>query len=166
MSSKSSSQPFTKSAGAGSFESWARLLDSQFRIPGTTIRFGVDPILSLIPGLGDLTSPVFTVLLLARAIGRGVPKIVMMRMAMNAAIDALLGAVPVLGNIGDIFWRANTRNLTLLERYGRHVGPPRAPSTGDYAFVFGIIALLAAAIVVPVIVAIWLIQMLAQRLAG
>jgi hypothetical protein len=122
---------------------WAELLDSRFRVPGTRVRFGIDPILSLIPGLGDLASPVFTLGLLLQAARQRVPKIVMVRMVINAGIDAGLGLIPIAGNVGDIFWRANTANLALLERHAR---PGQAPSAGDYAVVaigIGIIVLFA-----------------------
>jgi hypothetical protein len=136
---------------------WADLLDTRFVVPGTTIRFGIDPLLSLIPGLGDLASPVFAVALLAQGIVQRVPKVVLVRMLVNAFVDALIGAVPIAGTVGDIFWRANTRNLRLLER---HAQPGRPPTRADYVFVaivglvFGILAL------VPVVLAIWLFAMI------
>src|SRR5215213_3040822 len=110
---------------------WADLLDSRFRIPGTQIRFGIDPVLSLIPGLGDLASPIYTVLLLVQGVKVRVPRVIMARMVFNALIDALIGIVPVAGSVGDIFWRANVRNLSLLERHAR---PGRPPERGDYIF--------------------------------
>ncbi len=132
---------------------WADLLDSRFRIPLTDIRFGIDPILSLIPGFGDLASPIFTVVLLVQGARQHVPRVVMIRMVANAIIDALIGMVPVAGNIGDIFWRANNLNLALLER---HAQPGRPASPGDYAFVWLIVLLLAVIIAVPVLIALWL----------
>jgi hypothetical protein len=130
---------------------WAELLDSKFRIPGTQIRFGIDPILSLIPGLGDLASPVFAVLLIAQGVRQRVPRVVLVRMAVNALVDALIGAVPIAGNVGDIFWRANTMNLALLERHAR---PGLAPSRGDYLFVFAIAAVFGLALAIPFVLAI------------
>jgi uncharacterized protein DUF4112 len=134
---------------------WADLLDSRFRIPGTQIRFGIDPILSLIPGLGELTSPAFTVLLLVQGLRQRVPKVILVRMVANALIDALIGAIPIAGNIGDIFWRANTANLALLER---HAQPGRRPTTGDYAFVWAMAAVLGLLVAIPVIVGILLVS--------
>ena len=142
---------------------WAELLDNRFRIPGTTIRFGIDPILSLIPGLGDLASPLFTMVLFAHAIGLGLPRVILVRMAMNALIDAAIGAVPVLGNIGDVFWRANTANLDLLERYAH---PGARPASGDFAFVWGITALLGMVLAVPVILGISLAWAIWRWIAG
>ncbi len=136
---------------------WAQRLDSQFRIPGTSIRFGLDPVLSLIPGLGDLASPVFTVLLLVQGVAQRVPRVVLVRMAANALVDALIGAVPIAGNVGDIFWRANTRNLALLERHAR---PGRPPERADYYFVFAIAAVFGILLVIPFIAAIVLAWML------
>jgi len=82
---------------------WSWLLDQVFRIPGTNVRFGWDAIIGLIPGLGDLSSPAFGVLLVFQAYRMGVPKLVQARMVINSAIDALLGMVPILGNVADIY---------------------------------------------------------------
>jgi hypothetical protein len=142
---------------------WADLLDSRFRIPGTDIRFGIDPILSLIPGFGDLASPIFTVVLLVQGLRQHVPRVVMVRMVVNALIDALIGAIPVAGNIGDIFWRANNLNLALLERHARAGRPPTA---GDYAFVWLIALVLGLLILVPVLIALWLATVLWHLVAG
>ena len=136
---------------------WAWRLDSQFRIPGTSIRFGLDPILSLIPGVGDLASPIYTVLLLVRGVGQRVPRVVLVRMALNALIDALVGAVPLAGNVADVFWRANTRNLALLERHAR---PGLPPARGDYYFVFAVAAIFGVLLVIPFVLAIALAWML------
>ena len=133
---------------------WASLLDSRFRVPGTNIRFGLDPILSLIPGLGDLASPVFTAALLAQVFRQRVPKVVVMRMLLNALIDAA---------IGDIFFRANVRNLALLER---HADPSRPPERGDYVFVLGVLVAFGFVVAIPVIVAIWLAARFWQALSS
>jgi hypothetical protein len=142
--------------------SWADLLDSRFRIPGTEVRVGLDPVLSLVPGLGDLASPVFTVALLVEGLRRRVPKVILTRMAANALLDAAIGAVPVAGNVGDIFWRANTRNLALLERHAR---PGRPPERADYVFVLGLAAIFGLLVAIPFFVALWLAVLL-FRLAG
>jgi hypothetical protein len=132
---------------------WADLLDSRFVIPGTSIRFGLDPVVSLVPVVGELASPVFAMLLLVQGARQGVPKVVLVRMLLNAFVDALIGAVPVAGSVADIFWRANRRNMALLERHAR---PGVAPTQGDYAFVFGMAMLFGALIAIPMILAIWL----------
>lgn len=132
---------------------WADLLDARFRVPGTRIRFGLDPILSMIPGVGDLASPMFTVAILVQAVYQGVPKIIMVRMLLTGLLDACIGAVPLVGTVGDVFFRANLRNLALLERYAR---PGARPTRGDYAFVLIAAGLFGMLAMIPVIVAIWL----------
>lgn len=143
------------------FRRVADLLDSRFRIPGTTIRFGIDPILSLIPGVGELTSPAFAVALLAQAIYQGVPRIIMLRMLINALIDALIGAVPLAGAVGDMFFRANLRNLALLERYAR---PGVSPTTADRTFVLVAAAVFGLILLIPVLIAVLLTYMLWRML--
>lgn len=138
---------------------WATLLDSRFRVPGTDIRFGLDPILSLVPGLGDLTSPVFTVILLIQAVRLRVPRVVLVRMVMNAGIDALVGLVPVAGNIGDVFWRANEWNLALLER---HAEPGRPPSRGDIIFVAVVIGVLVLIGIATMTIAVLVLVLVAR----
>lgn len=132
---------------------WARLLDSEFVIPGTRIRFGFDPILSLIPGIGDLASPAFTLVLLVHGVYQGVPRVVLVRMIGNALLDACIGAIPIAGNVGDIFFRANLKNLALLERHA-HPGVP--PTRGDYAFVFTLAGIFGLLMLVPLLLALWL----------
>ena len=139
---------------------WATLLDSAFRIPGVNIRFGLDALLGLVPGLGELTTPAFTMLLLASGIRMRVPVVVMLRMVFNAAIDAVIGLVPVIGDLTDIGWKANLRNLELLER---HAVPGTTPSRGDKLFVaigVGLIALVALVTVSAIVLAIWLVAWL------
>jgi len=131
----------------------ADLLDNRFVIPGTTIRFGLDPILSLVPGLGDLVSPAFAVLLLVQGVEQRIPKVVMVRMLVNALVDALIGAVPVAGNVGDVFWRANARNFALLERHAR---PGAAPAAGDYVVAGLLAAAFGMVVFIPALVGIWL----------
>jgi len=133
---------------------WAVLLDSAFRVPGTPIRFGLDAILGLVPGLGDLASPAYTGLILLEGLRRRLPVVVQARMVLNAAIDMGIGLVPILGDIADVAWKANLRNLSLLERHAR---PGVAPRGGDYAFVFVALGLVALIAIVPVAIIIWLL---------
>jgi hypothetical protein len=134
---------------------WAVLLDSIFVIPGTNIRFGVDAIVGLVPGLGDVVAPVFTIAVLATGLRMRVPAIVLARMVLNAGIDMLIGLVPILGDLADIAWKADLRNVALLERHAR---PGVPPSSSDYAFVMVCIALVILIAVVPVLVLFWLLS--------
>lgn len=134
---------------------YAVLLDKAFRIPGTNIRFGLDPIAGLIPGLGDLASPVFAGLLIFEGARLRVPRIILMRMAVNALADAVIGAIPLVGIAGDVFFRANTRNLALLERHAVPGG--RAATKADYWFVWTVLAALVIGVILIVVLAIWLL---------
>jgi len=134
---------------------WAVLLDSRFRVPGTSIRFGLDAIVGLIPGIGDISTPVFAALLLLQAVRMRLPLVVQARMVFNAALDMLLGLVPILGDLADIGWKANLRNLALLERHAR---PGVLPSRGDYLFVVICVVVLALVAIAPIVLLAWLLS--------
>lgn len=134
---------------------WATLLDSAFRVPGTGIRFGLDAIIGLVPGFGDLTAPVFTGALLLTGLRMRLPAIVLARMVLNAAFDMLVGLVPLLGDLVDIAWKANLRNLALLERHARPGTPPRRADYVVVSICLGLVALIA---LVPFALLIWLLS--------
>jgi hypothetical protein len=133
---------------------WAVLLDSAFQVPGTRIRFGLDALIGLIPGLGDLSTPAFAALILLQAVRLRLPLVVQARMVLNAGLDMLIGLVPLLGDVADVAWKANLRNLALLERHAR---PGVPPARGDYLFVALWLALLAVVALTPVVVIVWLL---------
>ncbi len=93
----------------------AWMLDSQFQIPGTSVRVGLDGILGLIPGIGDTVSSGLSLLILAEAVQLHVSRRTLAKMAGNIALDWFIGLVPVLGDVFDILYKANMRNLALLE---------------------------------------------------
>lgn len=134
---------------------WAVLLDSVFRVPGTQIRFGLDAIIGLVPGLGDLSTPAFAALILLQAVRMKLPVVVQARMVLNAAFDMLLGLVPVLGDLADVGWKANLRNLALLERHAR---PGVPPSRSDYVVVILLITVLVAIAAVPLVILLLILQ--------
>lgn len=119
----------------------ADLLDQRFTIPGTDIRLGLDPILALIPGVGDLVANLAGSLILLTAARLKVPKIVLARMGFNVAINALIGAIPVAGAVFSIWFRSNAMNATLLERHAAAEG--RRADLSDWLFVLGVIAVVA-----------------------
>ena len=136
----------------------ARLLDSAIPVPGTSVRFGLDPILGLIPGLGDLVSPLFTLGVIWQARDIGVPGVVLMRMIFNVAIDTIVGVVPLAGDLFDVAWKSNNRNIALLEQ---HAEEERPPSAGDWAVVILAVALLLIIAAVPVLLLGWMTSLLA-----
>ena len=103
----------------------AKLMDAQFRIPGTDIRFGLDGIIGLIPGVGDLSTFAVSGYMVWIMANNGASGYVLARMTVNILIDALIGAIPLIGDIFDITFKANMRNLRLMQQYyqqGRHRG--------------------------------------------
>src|SRR5437660_9380713 len=95
----------------------SRLLDEQFRIPGTRYRLGLDGLLGLIPGVGDAAGALLSAYILYEAMRLGAPSTVLLRMVANIGIDTVGGAVPVVGDIFDIAWKANKKNAALLHAY-------------------------------------------------
>src|SRR5579885_979090 len=92
-------------------------MDTAFVIPGLGIRFGFDAIIGLIPGLGDVVTSLISLYILAAARRYGVPRVTMMRMAFIIAVDTIVGAMPVLGDAVDVYWKANVMNVALLRRH-------------------------------------------------
>jgi hypothetical protein len=142
-----------RTADLATVRRWARLLDSEFRIPGTKLTFGLDPVIGLIPGVGDLVGPIFGLIVLAHAWRMRVPKIVMARMVINAGLDALLGIIPLIGDTVDLFWKANLSNVTLLERHAYERG---AVTTADRVFVAAVIIALLLLLLLPIALVIWI----------
>lgn len=95
----------------------ARLLDSAFRIPGTQIRFGLDGLIGMIPGIGDAAGGIISSHILTQAAQMGVPKSILLKMAYNIGLDVVLGIIPVFGDVADFMWKANKRNVELLNDY-------------------------------------------------
>lgn len=95
----------------------ASILDDRFRVPGTSIRFGLDSVIGLVPGVGDVISATLSSYLIWRAHQLGVSKLTLLRMAGNTVADTVVGAVPVIGDVMDVAFRANRRNLELLRRH-------------------------------------------------
>lgn len=123
----------------------SRLLDSQFRVPGTNFTFGIDPIIGLIPGLGDLSSFAVSSVLLLTMARNGVSRKLLFLMAGNLMIDTVLGSIPILGSIFDFTFKANQRNIRLLQQHydqGKHHG------SGIGIIIVTLLAVLALLIVV------------------
>lgn len=109
----------------------SHVLDDWFRIPGTSFRFGIDGIVGLIPGVGDILGGIASCIIVLAAWFRGVPNITVARMIVNVAIEVAVGTVPFVGDIFDIAFKANRRNYKLLE--GSLRATPRNTST-DWLF--------------------------------
>jgi hypothetical protein len=109
----------------------AEILDRRFTIPGTSIQIGLDPIIGLIPGVGDaLASLAGSVILLVAAQSQ-LPKIVLVRMSLNIALNGMVGAIPVLGDLFSLWFKSNVRNVELLERMLMGIVMPPQPEIGS-----------------------------------
>jgi hypothetical protein len=126
-----------------------RLMDGAFRIPGTNVRFGLDPILGFfLPGVGDIIGVTPSILLLTLAVRRGVPPVIVLRMLLNVTVDSLIGAVPILGDLFDVVYRSNEKNLALLEA---HWSPERKPRPADYLIVGLAVLIVGALALLPLL---------------
>ena len=135
----------------------AEWMDSVFEIPGLGIRFGFDALIGLIPGLGDTLTTLVSLYILGAARRYGVPRITMVRMAANIALDYVLGAVPLAGDVFDVYWKANLRNVALLRRHLLATpAEERRARSGDWLFVAGLMMLLLTLAVGAVTIA-WLL---------
>ena len=134
----------------------ARILDSFWYIPGTRIRIGIDPILGLLPGLGDIIGNFIGSLILFLGTQLHIPKIVMARMALNIGINTTIGAIPGLGNLFSIWFKSNERNAQLLRRYTIHPTTRTTPS--DWLFVIGLVLLLFLFVAGTFVLLIWGIE--------
>ncbi|MGB5704426.1 MAG: DUF4112 domain-containing protein [Polyangiales bacterium] len=125
------------------------LLDDRFRIPGTDVRFGLDPIIGIIfPGIGDAVTGTGSIGLLTLAVRRGVPRVVLWRMVLNILIDLLFGSLPIIGDIFDVAFKANRRNLELINE---HESPQSKATAWDYLVVAIGVSVAIVSILVPLV---------------
>jgi hypothetical protein len=136
---------------ANDVERLAHWLDTLIEIPGIRVRFGIDALLGLLPGVGDTASALASVYILRAASGFSVPRITLARMTLNIVIDLLAGAVPILGDMFDVYWKANRKNIELLRRHLKANPTVQKKLTrSDGFFVAGMIAVIAVILVASV----------------
>jgi hypothetical protein len=142
-------------------------MDDGLRIPGTQRRIGLDPIFGLVPGIGDAAGAVLATAILTEAVRRDITRFALVRMAANIALDAVLGAIPVAGDLFDAAWKANLRNLDLLER---HIAAPAKAKRADRLFVVGValtlLALCIGMMVGGALLALWVVTRLVHAVAA
>jgi hypothetical protein len=152
------SKPASQAASLERIKRFAWLLDNSIAIPGTRWRIGLDPLFGLIPGLGDLVGAAFSgwILLQAERLGAGRPTL--LRMLWNVVVETVIGAIPVLGDIFDAAWKANAKNVVLLER---HLATPGLQRKRDRAFIAvlvgGLLVGTAAAATLGVLLLRWIV---------
>jgi hypothetical protein len=138
----------------------AHVLDDWFRIPGTSIRFGLDGIVGLVPGIGDILGGLASTIIVIAAWARGVPYVTLARMVVNIGIEVLLGTIPLLGDAFDIAWKANRRNYALIVR---HLERSRRQTWRDWLFLMIIGCVLTAIFLTPILLMIWFLEWLGHR---
>ncbi|HEY9883356.1 MAG TPA: DUF4112 domain-containing protein [Thermosynechococcaceae cyanobacterium] len=141
----------------------SRLLDNAIPIPGTRFRLGLDPVLGLLPGAGDFVGAALSVYMVIEAARFGLPRKTLVQMVTNLVLDSVGGSVPVLGDLFDATWKANSRNLALLEA---HVATPEPAKAADRRFVIFIVLALLLLLVGIGVVATLLISWVVRTLAG
>ncbi|MDZ4816006.1 MAG: DUF4112 domain-containing protein [Verrucomicrobiota bacterium] len=116
-------EPENREATLQQAEKIANILDACITIPGTKFKIGLDPILGLIPGLGDAIAALFSAYIIMLATRWGLPQATIVRMATNLVIDLVIGIVPVAGDIADAFWKSNLKNVKLLREGLNNLNP-------------------------------------------
>jgi hypothetical protein len=140
-----------------SLERLSWLMDDLFRVPVLGWRFGLDALVGLIPGFGDTATSLVSFYILISAVRYRVPKITLLRMAFNIAIDYVIGSLPVVGDVADAWWKSNHMNVDLLRRRATVVGEEaRSARMSDWVFVGGIIVGLTTLAIASAVVSIYL----------
>jgi hypothetical protein len=141
----------------------ALLMDNLIRLPGTNFRIGIDPLIGLIPGIGDTGSAMVSAMALIQAARQGLPKIILARMAMNILINELIGIIPVAGDAFSFWFKSNARNHRLIKEF---TGGRRAARRSDWIFVIGILVVLGLIVAAGIFVSLFVLQQLIRLLSG
>ncbi|MDE3117399.1 MAG: DUF4112 domain-containing protein [Nitrospirota bacterium] len=138
-----------------SAELLAKILDHAIRIPGTNLYLGLDPLIGLVPGAGDLLASLIGAAILVIAVRLRAPRITLVRMCLNLLLNGVLGAVPGLGDVFSVWFQSNRRNAALLRRAS---GAPRAAVVTDWAFVVGLLAGTLLLLIGAILAVLWLVM--------
>ena len=132
-------------------------MDSAFEVPGLGLRFGLDSLVGLFPGVGDATTSLVSLYILQAAVRHNVSRVALARMGLNIALDWLLGSIPFLGDVFDLYWKANLRNVALLEKHlDANPNQQRRARRSDWLFLGGLFFALLLAFVGSVTITILL----------
>lgn len=156
-------QPNIDPASLKRLQQMSHVLDKAIAIPGLGIRVGLDPILGLLPGGGDVMTGLLSVYIVFEAAKMGLPAQTLGRMGFNIVLDVLSGMVPVLGDLFDVGWKANSQNVALIEK---HVAAPAPSQTADKVFAFLVIGALIALVLGVATLSAWIVAQLWTALFG
>ncbi len=145
------------------FKWLALIMDEFLRVPGTKFRFGLDPLIGLIPGLGDTGSALVSAFALIQALRVGVPKILLVRMSMNILINEVVGIAPIVGDAFSFWFKSNSRNYQIIKD---HIAVPGTSRRSDWIFVIAILVLLFVVVCLGLAVTIFFLRELAKLFAS
>lgn len=149
-----------RSSSLAEVDTLAWLLDNSIPVPGTGgRRFGIDAIIGLVPGIGDLVSGVIGLFVVWRGARLGLPAVAVARMLATTVVDLAVGSIPVVGDVFDLWFKANTRNLAVMRR---HLGEPDVSTRDDW---LALLVLVGAALLVVALVG-WLVASLLGAVMG
>lgn len=151
--------PADRPRGLDEVEALAWLLDNSIPVPGTGRRFGIDALIGFVPVVGDLVSGGIGLFVVWRGSRLGLPRIVVARMLANSAIDFAIGAIPVIGDAFDLWFKANTRNLAIIRRHLEH---PETSTRIDWLI---LLALVGGVVAVVVLLG-WFVASLLNAISG
>jgi hypothetical protein len=143
------------------FKWLALIMDEFVRLPGTRFRFGLDPLIGLLPGIGDTGCTIISAMALIAAARRGLPKVLLARMSLNILINEAVGIIPIVGDAFSFWFKSNARNYELLKR---HTAAPRRSSGSDWIFVALVLVTLMIILAVSIALSFWLLYDLAKLL--
>jgi Domain of unknown function (DUF4112) len=139
----------------------AIVMDELIAFPNTKFKFGLDPLIGLIPGIGDTASAIVSALVLIQAARRGLPKILLARMSLNILINEIVGIIPGLGDAFSFWFKSNKRNYELLLA---HTAEPRRARASDWVFVIATLAALFLIVATGILISLLVLRAIAQLL--
>jgi hypothetical protein len=145
------------------FKWLALIMDDFVRVPGTKFRFGLDPLLGLIPGIGDTSSALVSALALIQAVRVGIPKILLARMSLNILINEIIGIIPVVGDAFSFWFKSNARNYQIIKDHGVTPGVSRR---SDWIFVIAVLVLLVGVVCLGLVISFLFIRAMGNFLTG
>jgi hypothetical protein len=145
------------------FKWLALIMDEIIRVPGTNFRFGLDPLIGLIPGIGDTSSAVVSGFALIQAVRLGVPKVLLMRMALNILVNEVIGVIPVVGDAFSFWFKSNARNYEIIKHHRLGTSIPRR---SDWLFVIGVLLALFLIVCVGIAISFLVLGAIARFIFG
>ncbi|MEY2564350.1 MAG: hypothetical protein QOH88_2543 [Verrucomicrobiota bacterium] len=139
------------------------IMDNFLRVPGTKFRFGLDPLLGIIPGIGDTSSALVSAFALIQAARVGVPKVLLARMSANILLNEIIGIVPIAGDAFSFWFKSNARNYQIIKD---HIAAPRPSRRSDWIFVIGVLVALVGVVCLGIAASFFLVRQVIKLFGG